>query len=167
MGFSDATLFLKIGFILLIVAFIIQLLGLALPYWYAKDYGAADYYGGLWKGCYEVANTKRCSTWKNVTDWWATVQAFQLIGFFLIIGALVLCIITLFVKSDMKILKLVSWILCFCACGFIIIGIIIYGAEADGYFADYSGAFAITIIAGIVCLAAGVLCLLDWMGKSM
>lgn len=51
--------------------------------------------------------------------------------------------------------------------GFIIIGIIIYGAEAKGFLAEYSGAFAITIIAGIVCLAAGVVCLLDWMGKGM
>ncbi|XP_045208450.2 uncharacterized protein LOC123560299 [Mercenaria mercenaria] len=169
MGFSDATLFLKIGFVLLIVALILQLLGIALPFWYSKDYGNYESYGGLFRGCHESSssNTKICATWKNVTDWWAAVQAFMLIGFFLIIGALVLSIIAVFIKSDMKILKLICWILCFCACGFIIIGIIIYGAEASSVYAEYSGAFAVAIIAGIICLAAGILVLLDWMGKTM
>lgn len=56
-----------------------------------------------------------------------------------------------------------------CSCvsgGFIIIGIIIYGAEAEGILDEYSGAFAITIIAGIIALVAGILALLDWMGKG-
>ena len=52
----------------------------------------------------------------------------------------------------------------FVSVGFIIIGIIIYGAESTTN--DYSGAFAITIIAGIIALVAGILGLLDWMGKG-
>ncbi|KAL4229493.1 hypothetical protein ACF0H5_012533 [Mactra antiquata] len=167
MGFGDASIFLKVVLILLIVAFVIQILGVALPYWYAEDFGSASYNGGLFRSCNEVLNKKKCSSIKNPADWFAATQAFELIGLFLIIGALVLTIVVVFVKNDMKILKLVAWILSFCAFGFIIIGIIIYGAEATHLLKEYSGAFAITIIAGLVCLAAGVLGLLDWMGKSV
>ncbi|XP_060591209.1 uncharacterized protein LOC132746149 [Ruditapes philippinarum] len=169
MGFGEASLFAKIGFVLLIIAFILQLLGIALPYWYSVDKDSYDAYGGLFRGCFEIAssNKKTCDRMKNVADYWAATQAFELIGFFLVVGALILSIIVLFIKSDMKILKLICWILCFCACGFIIVGIIIYGAEAEGIYAEFSGAFAITIIAGIISLAAGVLWLLDWMGKAM
>lgn len=77
MGFSEATIFLKVGFILLIVAFILQLLGIALPYWYSIDSNGASAYGGLWKGCSEVANIKACASWKNVTGLWA-VQLYEI-----------------------------------------------------------------------------------------
>lgn len=64
--------------------------------------------------------------------------------------------------------KVFNWyIYYFISGGFIIIGVIIYGAEAEYVYAEFSGAFGITIIAGIVSLVAGILCLLDWMGKSM
>jgi flagellar basal body-associated protein FliL len=49
----------------------------------------------------------------------------------------------------------------------IITGIIIYGAKVYTVTNHkYSGAFAITIVAGIVILIAGVMVLLDWMGKG-
>ncbi|XP_060591210.1 uncharacterized protein LOC132746150 [Ruditapes philippinarum] len=163
MGFGQASIMLKVGFILIIVALVIQILAVALPYWYSKEVANNyDVYGGLFRGCAEAGNTKACNNVKNPTDWWAATQAFEIIGLLILVAALILCIIVLFVK-DMKILKMVNFILCFCSCGFIIIGVIIYGAESEGWLAEYSGAFALAIIAGIVALVAGVLCLLDWM----
>lgn len=164
MGFGQASLFLKICFILIIVALIIQILGVALPYWYDVDNDRGSSYGGLWKDCWEIGNSKDCSNIKNEADWLAATQAFEIIGLLILVAALVCCIIVIFIKNDLKILKLINWILCFCACGFIIIGIIIYGAESPT--SDFSGAFAITIIAGIIALVAGILGLLDWMGKG-
>ncbi|KAL4229492.1 hypothetical protein ACF0H5_012532 [Mactra antiquata] len=163
MGFGDSSLFLKIAFILLIVAFIIQILGVALPYWYELDAGVVETNAGLFKICSEVGSTKVCRNVKNPVDWWAATQAFEIIGLLIIIGALILAIVIIFVKSDMKILKLILWILCFCAFGFIIIGCIIFGAEYGNLYDDgLSGAFAICIINSVVCLVAGVLALLDW-----
>ena len=49
MGFGNASLLLKINFILLILAVIIQILGLALPYWI--DIDASDANSGLWQSC--------------------------------------------------------------------------------------------------------------------
>ncbi|XP_053372722.1 uncharacterized protein LOC123561541 [Mercenaria mercenaria] len=167
MGFGQSSMLLKVGFILIIVALVIQILGVALPYWYQKENSSGtSVNGGLWKYCSETLNVKKCIDMENAADWIEACRAFQIIGLLILVASLVLCIIVLFIKNDMKVLKLINWILCFCACGFIIIGIIIYGAEASGVFEEYSGAFAITIISGIVALVAGVVCLLDWMGKG-
>lgn len=67
MGFGDSSLFLKITFILLIVALILQILGVALPYWYSVTYSNVDYYGGLWRACTESNsnNWKVCGNYNN------------------------------------------------------------------------------------------------------
>ncbi|KAH3703209.1 uncharacterized protein LOC127859340 isoform X3 [Dreissena polymorpha] len=166
MGFSDSSLFLKIAFILLIAAFIIQVLALAIPYWFSLDAGNYETYGSLFRICSESPGYKLCVNVENATSWWEATQAFEVIGILLIIAALILTIVVVFVKSDMKILKLVAWILSFCACGFIIVGIIIYGAKSYLVFAEYSGAFALAIIAGIIMAVAGILGLMDWMNKG-
>lgn len=164
MGFGSSSLFLKIGFILLIVALVIQILGVALPYWYSYEYGNQKTYGGLWRGCSEQGSFKLCYDFDNPADWLAATEAFEIIGLLLIVGALVICVVVIFIKDE-KILKLICAIISFCAFGFIIIGIIIFGAEVPNPYDDHlSGAFAITIIAGIVSLAAGILVLLDWLG---
>ena len=49
MGFANASLLLKINFILLILTVIIQILGLALPYWI--DIDSSDSNSGLWQSC--------------------------------------------------------------------------------------------------------------------
>lgn len=69
MGFGDSSLSLKIAFILLIIALVIQILGVALPYWYSDEVGTGNnkvtYYGGLFRSCWEMLNKKHCSSIKN------------------------------------------------------------------------------------------------------
>ncbi|XP_052252646.1 uncharacterized protein LOC127859340 isoform X2 [Dreissena polymorpha] len=167
MSFSDSSCFLKITFILLIKAFISQVLALAIPYWFSMDAGITKFHGSLFRICYGVkGGYKDCFDVNDAPSWWEATQAFEVIGILLIIAALILTIVVVFVKSDMKILKLVAWILSFCACGFIIVGIIIYGAKSYLVFAEYSGAFALAIIAGIIMAVAGILGLMDWMNKG-
>ncbi|XP_052806415.1 uncharacterized protein LOC128235650 [Mya arenaria] len=144
MGFGNSSLFLKITFVLLVVAFVIQLLALAIPYWFSAD------------------NSGVCV---HFSGWWEATQAFEVIGILLIIAALILVIVVIFVK-DMKVLKLIAFILSFCACGCILLGVIIWGAEAFYPYDEYSGSFALAIICSIVMLVAGILGLLDWMGKG-
>lgn len=69
MGFGDSSLFLKISFGLLIFALILQILGVALPYWYSISSGNTDYYGGLWRSCVEndASNYKLCGDVTNPT----------------------------------------------------------------------------------------------------
>ena len=49
-----------------------------------------------------------------ISDWLEASQAFAIIGFLVLIVALVLTIVVIFLK-DMKVLKLIAWILCFVA----------------------------------------------------
>ena len=66
MGFGDASIHLKVAFVLIIVGVLVQILALALPYWYSKDYSNnTSYNGGLFRGCAEWGNTKRCSNINN------------------------------------------------------------------------------------------------------
>ncbi|WAR05154.1 hypothetical protein MAR_020523 [Mya arenaria] len=106
MGFGNSSLFLKITFVLLIVAFVIQLLALAIPYWFSADNSGVETYGSLFRGCSKVnANSnsyKSCGKFKNLTSWWEATQAFEVIGILLIIAALILVIVVIFVK-DMKV----------------------------------------------------------------
>jgi len=69
MGWGDSALFMKISLILLIVTLIIQILGVALPYWYSLSVNNGDFYGGLWRNCGEndATNYKACSSPTNVT----------------------------------------------------------------------------------------------------
>jgi len=69
MGFGDSSLFLKISFILLIIGLIIQILGVALPYWYSVDIGNNDFYGGIFRACseYNNGNSVLCGNYQNPT----------------------------------------------------------------------------------------------------
>ena len=51
MGFGKSSLFLKINLVVLIFAVIIDLIGLAIPYWVAVDTNTIEYNYGLWQLC--------------------------------------------------------------------------------------------------------------------
>ena len=51
MGFGESSLFLKINLVVLIFAVILDLIGLAIPYWVAVDTNTIDYNYGLWQLC--------------------------------------------------------------------------------------------------------------------
>lgn len=61
MGFGSSSLFAKIGFILIIVALVIQILGMAIPFWYELSY----YHTGIFRGCAEIFSTTICAEIRN------------------------------------------------------------------------------------------------------
>jgi hypothetical protein len=78
MGFGQASIMLKVGFILIIVALVIQILAVALPYWYSKEVASNyDVYGGLFRGCAEAGNTKACNNVKNPTGTFILLASFN------------------------------------------------------------------------------------------
>ena len=61
MGFGSVSLLMKINFVLIIIAVVIQILGLALPYWLDYDVGDTRFgprqgnihvHSGLWQTCF-------------------------------------------------------------------------------------------------------------------
>ncbi|XP_060591202.1 uncharacterized protein LOC132746142 [Ruditapes philippinarum] len=166
MGYRQISALFRTGIIFLSVSLVIQLLVITLPYWYFKEFSeSVSVNGGLLFACAKIGHNKQCGTIENPQDWYARTRDIELIAFLMLVTALIICMIFLFVR-DMKILKLVNWILCFSSCGFIIIGVTIYKTKSRDYLSDISSAFTLAIISGIAALVAGVVCLMDWIKQS-
>lgn len=56
----------RLGICLCIIlsAFILDLIGFSIPYWYHDE--SAQLYAGLWKSCSEVGNVVTCVEWVDV-----------------------------------------------------------------------------------------------------
>ncbi|XP_063423217.1 uncharacterized protein LOC134707424 [Mytilus trossulus] len=155
-----------VGFILTIVALVIDLIGFAAPYWWYVSVGNAKTYAGLWKYCggYSGASTS-CVDYvdlENIESWRKAVQAMETIGFLCLIAALVVVILKLFVLKDKPILKWVAVGCLAAAAAFILIGVCIFGGEASTLETDnLHFAFAFVIIAAIVAIVASIMFCLD------
>ena len=56
----EGSKFILVGAVLAFCAFILQVIGLASPYWVTYDYGSAKVYLGLWKFCVEKTLATKC-----------------------------------------------------------------------------------------------------------
>ncbi|CAG2196190.1 unnamed protein product [Mytilus edulis] len=153
-----------VGFILTIVALVIDLIGFAAPYWWYVKVGNVKYYAGIWKSCVSGGSTI-CGDFvdvKNLASWREAVQAMETLGFLCLIAALVVVILKLFVLKDKPILKWVAVGCLAAAAAFILIGVCIYGGEAPtGETDNLHFAFAFVIIAAIVAIVASIMFCLD------
>jgi len=147
MGFNEATLFVKVSVILLPIAFLLDLIGIATSYWVSWPAYGYNYHSGLWD-------------FYNEPSWLEATQAFEVLGFIAGLAALVLIILYIFVPatSGKRIVFILTLVMCFAAAGCIILGIVIYGSKSS----HLSWSFALCTIAGIIFGVAGVLLLLDF-----
>ncbi|CAC5397712.1 unnamed protein product [Mytilus coruscus] len=160
MEVAGVPLFSFISLILTVVAFIIDIVGFATPYWYYRKIAALNdvtYKAGLWKIC-----TPDCINYENSKSWQEAVQAMEVLGFICLLAALVVLILKLFVMKDKQMLK---WVVVGSLVGaaiFILIGVCIYGGEAEKELKEHIHfAFAFVIIAAIMAIIAAVLLFLD------
>lgn len=49
-----------VAFISTIVAFVVDLIGFAAPYWFYFELAGKTYNGGIWKACATIASTTTC-----------------------------------------------------------------------------------------------------------
>lgn len=154
-----------VGFILTIVALVVDLIGFAAPYWWYIETGNTKTYGGIWKLCGDTGVSTSCADYvdiKNLPSWLEAVQAMETIGFLCLIAALVVVILKLFVLKDKPILKWVAVGCLAAAAAFILIGVCIYGGEAqESYTDNLHFAFAFVIIAAIIAIIASIMFCLD------
>lgn len=154
-----------VGFILTIVALVIDLIGFAAPYWWYLEIGNGKLYAGIWKSCGDNGVSTSCTDYvdvKNLDSWREAVQAMETLGFLCLIAALVVVILKLFVLKDKPILKWVAVGCLAAAAAFILIGVCIYGGEAPtGETDNLHFAFAFVIIAAIVAIVASIMFCLD------
>ncbi|XP_062603871.1 uncharacterized protein LOC134265669 [Saccostrea cucullata] len=82
MIFGNASGFLVLGFCLNLIAFSLNLIGFATPYWVkATSPSSITYIFGLWKLCKKSSEETVCQSTLNAPDWFRLVQSTGSIGF--------------------------------------------------------------------------------------
>ncbi|KAL3837597.1 hypothetical protein ACJMK2_022944 [Sinanodonta woodiana] len=169
MGFSDTSLLCKTVLVLLIVCFIIDLIGFAIPYWYSVDLTISGVdvksYGGLWDLCAENSNIKSCVSLTNngLADWFRAVRAFSILSWLFFLAALVFVIVYVFFLSK-KLFYLVAVCLTFVGAVCALIAFAVYAGQSSGVLKEYHAAFSLTIVAFLLGMIIGVFGIIDYIG---
>ncbi|XP_065940506.1 epithelial membrane protein 2 [Magallana gigas] len=157
----DAPVMLIVALVLTICALVFQIIGLASPYWISyKGFGSANAYSGLWKTCTEIQKTT-CTDIADKEDWMGAVQAMSILGFLVLVVAVVMTVLKLFVMKDNKPVLFAGIGTSFAGGIFILIAVAVYAAKTNDRFDklniefDFHFAFAFSIIAMITAFAAG------------
>ncbi|XP_052091358.1 uncharacterized protein LOC127728150 [Mytilus californianus] len=154
-------IFAFVSFILTIVAFVVDLIGFAAPYWYYVKISGTSYYGGIWLNCQSSSETN-CNTYVNTETWVEAAQGMEVLGFLCLLAALVTVIVKLFVVKDKPVLK---WVVVGClvvGAVLILIGVCLFaGKSVDVITENLHFAFAFAIIGAMLSIAAAVLLCLD------
>lgn len=152
---------LIVALVLTICALVFQIIGLASPYWFYWEFGTTKTYSGLWKTCTELQETTDCRDFDDKKDWLEAVQAMSILGFLVLLVAVVMTILKLFVMKDNKPVLFAGIGTSFAGGIFILIAVAVYAAKTNDRFDklnvdfDYHFAFAFSIIAMITAFAAG------------
>ncbi|CAG2216689.1 unnamed protein product [Mytilus edulis] len=144
--------------VLVILALVLHVIGFSAPYWYFQKFAKTESYSGLWSVCVAISGgSTECSNGSNLPAWLVGVQAMETLGLVLIVAALVVLLVTMFCLKTKMFLKYIVIALLISAAVCILIGVIIYGAEAGSPTTDHLHfAFAFVIIAAGVAIISSV-----------
>ncbi|XP_060066731.1 uncharacterized protein LOC132547015 [Ylistrum balloti] len=165
MGFSESSVLLKIALVVLPLALILHIVGLATPHWSSHSVteqgitiGAVV---GLWKGCLSENGASQCTSYDDVPGWLNGCRAFGIIGVLAVAAAAILealCTIALS-KDTHKIAFILSTITAFVGAGSIILCAIIWAAKASDLSStgDLAWSFGLSIAGGVLAGLGGLL----------
>ncbi|XP_052687233.1 uncharacterized protein LOC128166221 [Crassostrea angulata] len=165
----EASKILLTGFVLIICAFICQLIGLASPYWISFENLGMKEHIGLWKFCAKVKSLDKdeCAhhDWEIIPDWLKAVRATSSLGFLTLLVALEMTILKLFFLKDMKPALFAAIGTAFMGALFILISLAVFVAKTadlishSGY--KYHFAFVFCILAMLAAVGSGSVMVVD------
>ncbi|XP_065940680.1 uncharacterized protein [Magallana gigas] len=151
-----------VALVLTICAVVFQIIGLAAPYWVFIDGSLFDTWYGLWTTCIKSQTATTCTSEDAKEDWERAVRAMSILGFLVLIVAVVMTVLKLFVMKDKKPVLFAGIGTSFAGGIFILIAVAVFAAKNKDVLAasgvndfDYHFAFAFSIIAMITAFAAG------------
>lgn len=169
MGFSEAPLVQKIALVLYPLSCLLEIIGMASPYWVSasETIQGIKFNLGIWTSCF-------LTICQNITDapgWLNGVRALEILGMLAIIVASVCTALSIFMSSEsmQRMGKIVAVVTSFVAAAFIIVGVAIYAAKlvsldpsngALDLLHYLSWAFGLCIAAAILSGIGGVLSIL-------
>lgn len=166
----EASKLLLTGLVLIICAFICQLIGLASPYWVSYEILGIKVHTGLWKTCTKVKllDIDECADYDSeiTPDWLKAVRATSILGFVSLLVALVVTILKLFFLKNMKPALFAVIGTAFIGALFILISIAVYSSKIGDFGLsqityDYHFAFVFCIMAMLAAVAAGSVMVVD------
>ncbi|XP_061188435.1 uncharacterized protein LOC133196582 [Saccostrea echinata] len=82
MSFRGNSKFFVFGFLFLFIALILDVIGVATPYWFYAEKNGVKIYGGLWKSCLDISGSEesKCNKYEDVPDWLKAVRGFGFLG---------------------------------------------------------------------------------------
>ncbi|XP_060566342.1 uncharacterized protein LOC132725260 isoform X3 [Ruditapes philippinarum] len=137
---------------------LINIIGLAIPYWVYASAGDVKQYSGLWSSCGSVGGNSVCVDIPDafLDGAFKATRAMEILGMILILAALVCVLLKQFVIKDQALLPKIGACLAIVAGIFMIIGTIIYATRDGLDSSNLHAGFALCIIAGIIGIVAGV-----------
>lgn len=146
---------------------LINIVGLAIPYWtYISAAGGKQNFG-LWSYCVSQAGNSDCASLPDVAIDGAlqAVRAMEILGMLLILAALVCAVLKQFVMKDKVLLPKIGSGCAIAAGILMIIGTIIYATRDGVESSNLHAGFALCIIAGIAGIVGGVVMFLGSKGE--
>ncbi|XP_061172620.1 uncharacterized protein LOC133181966 [Saccostrea echinata] len=163
--FGEVSKFFVIGFVLQIIALVIDIVGFASPYWIKGESSIdgikVEAHGGLWKYCissdFSGQDVSNCNQVVTNAGWFKAVQAFACLGLICLLIAVVALPIKL--RLDKASLLHLSAGLTFAGAICILISIAVFAAKEkeSGATGHFHFAFAFCVIAMILAIPAGIL----------
>ncbi|XP_022293317.2 uncharacterized protein LOC111103953 [Crassostrea virginica] len=153
----DTPLFVKISCVLLIAAFVINLVAFSTPYWFEKG----SYHEGLWSICVK----SECEDYSldNLASWFEATRTFAAFGFLGSVTSIVLISLYIFVeKLSLYFMYIAAIVSCFITGGFVLLSLLIYAAFLN----DLSWSWALSVVSCLLFKAAGVLLVVSFLQKD-
>lgn len=153
----DTPLFLKISCVLIIAAFVINLVAFSAPYWFEFD----TYHEGLWSICSGTDCTDY--TLDNLSRWFEATRTFAVFGFLGSLTTIVLLVLYIFVeKLSLYFIYIAAVVSCFVTAGFIFLSVLIYAAFLD----NLSWNWAFCVVSFLLYAVGGVLLIINFLRKD-
>ncbi|XP_071134490.1 uncharacterized protein [Mytilus edulis] len=169
---------LLISFILILVAFLFDLIGFATPNYITVDATVikVNAHAGLWKICTTTLGVKSCADISGTVedkDWFRACRVMSIFGLISLLAAAVLTGLKLFLLREMKPVFFAAIGTTFAAAFFILVANSLYAANRDdvsvpGFTPNYGFSYGLTLTAMCIAVVAGIIMIVDlFMGTSL
>ncbi|XP_061188426.1 uncharacterized protein LOC133196570 [Saccostrea echinata] len=176
MSCGGHSIFFVSGCLFLLTALILDVIGVAAPYWIYGETSGLKVNAGLWKECATAdifgQKISKCTEYGEgpVLDWLKAVRAFGLLGIFISTIAIISAILKIRLKDRVFVL-IIAIILSFISAVCTIVSIAVYAGkyhelEKDDSFVKFSFAFAFCAVSIVLSVIAGICLIIELAKRS-
>ncbi|CAG2209108.1 unnamed protein product [Mytilus edulis] len=169
---------LLISFILILVAFLFDLIGFATPNYITVDATVIEVRAGLWKVCTTTLGVESCPDISGTVEDKGIIglracRVMSIFGLISLLAAAVLTGLKLFLLREMKPVFFAAIGTTFAAAFFILVANSLYAANRDdvsvpGVTPNYGFSYGLTLTAMCIAVVAGIIMIVDlFMGTSL